>query len=124
LIKGIEHTAIAARDAAALASWYESVLGFAIVYRSANAIFVRAEDGSMIEIINADGDRGPQTMKTQGIRHICLAVTEFDDVYAGLQKNGVAFEGEPEDKKGNKVVFFKDPEGNILHLLQRSTPLA
>lgn len=124
MIKGIEHTAIAAKDAAALAGWYESVLGFKVVYRSANAIFVRAQDGSMIEIINADGDRGPQTMKTQGIRHLALAVTEFDDVYAGLQKHGVDFEGAPEDKKGNKVVFFKDPEGNILHLIQRSTPLA
>ena len=28
------------------------------------------------------------------------------------------------DAKGVKVVFFTDPEGNILHLIQRQTPLA
>jgi catechol 2,3-dioxygenase-like lactoylglutathione lyase family enzyme len=123
VIKGIEHTAIAAKDAAALAEWYSSVLGFAIVYRSANALFVKAPDGSMIEIIHAESERGDQSLKTQGIRHIALAVTDFDSVYAGLAGKGVAFAGEPIDSKGNKVVFFADPEGNYLHLIQRSTPL-
>ena len=124
MIKGIEHTAIAAKDAATLAEWYSSVLGFAIVYRSANALFVRAPDGTMIEIIHADADRGPQTMKTQGIRHLALTVTDFDAVYSDLRTKGVQFEGEPTESKGNKVVFFTDPEDNILHLLQRATPLA
>ena len=32
MIRGIEHTAIAARDVAALADWYVAVLGFTIVY--------------------------------------------------------------------------------------------
>jgi catechol 2,3-dioxygenase-like lactoylglutathione lyase family enzyme len=123
VIKGIEHTAIAAKDAAALAEWYSSVLGFAIVYRSANALFVKAPDGSMIEIVHAESERGDQSLKTQGIRHIALAVTDFDSVYAGLAGKGVAFAGEPIDSKGNKVVFFADPEGNYLHLIQRSTPL-
>jgi glyoxylase I family protein len=123
LIKGIEHTAIAAKDAARLAEWYSNTLGFAIVYRSANAIFVKAHDGSMIEIINAEGERCPQTMKTPGLRHIALTVTDFEAVCSDLQAKNVHFEGDPIDSKGNKVVFFIDPEGNILHLLQRSTPL-
>ena len=123
MINGIEHAAIAASNVEALADWYVSVLGFTINYKSANAIFVRARDGSMIEIIHADAERGTQTMKTQGLRHLALAVSDFDTVYSGLREKGVAFLAEPQESKGNKVVFFSDPEGNYLHLIQRATPL-
>ena len=123
MITGIEHTAIAAADAAALADWYSSVLGFSIVYRSANAIFVKAPDGSMIEIINADGDRAAASLKTPGLRHLALSVRDFDAAYAGLVAKNVHFVSEPQESKGNRVVFFTDPEGNYLHLLQRATPL-
>jgi glyoxylase I family protein len=123
VIKGIEHTAIAAADAARLADWYVNVLGFTVNYRSANAIFVKAADGTMIEIINAEGERGSQSMKTPGIRHLAIAVSDFDRVYASLKDKNVNFVTEPQESKGNKVVFFTDPEGNYLHLLERATPL-
>jgi glyoxylase I family protein len=123
MIKGIEHTAIASVNAAALADWYVSVLGLTVNYRSANAIFVKASDGSMIEIIHSEGDRGEQTLRTPGIRHLALAVTDFDTVFTELKNKGVSFLGEPQESKGNKVVFFTDLEGNYLHLLQRGTPL-
>ena len=124
MIQGIEHTAIAAADAASLAGWYVDVLGFAEIYRSANAIFVRTPNGSMIEIINAEGTREKAGMKTPGIRHLALTVSDFDSAYAQLQAKNVAFLGDPQDSKGNRTVFFTDPEGNILHLLFRATPLA
>ena len=124
VITGIEHTAIAAANAAALADWYSSVLGFSIVYRSANAIFVKAPDGSMIEIINADGDRAANSLKSPGLRHLALTVRDFDAVYADLVARKVHFVSEPQESKGNRTVFFTDPEGNYLHLLQRATPLA
>jgi len=124
MVQGIEHTAIAAADVAGLAEWYVSTLGFVINYRGSTAIFVKAPDGSMIEIIPAEGDRGATTMKTPGLRHLALTVTDFDAVYVGLKAKGVSFLTEPAESKGNKVVFFTDPEGNILHLLQREKPLA
>lgn len=123
MVTGIEHAAIAARDVAALADWYVSVLGFTINYQSANATFVKAPNGSMIEIIPADAERGEQTLKTQGLRHLALTVADFDSALAGLRANNVQFAGEPQISKGNRVVFFTDPEGNYLHLLQRATPL-
>lgn len=123
MIQGIEHTAIAAADAASLAAWYVDVLGFAEVYRSSNAIFVKTENGTMIEIINAEGARPNVGMKTPGIRHMALTVTDFDAAYARLQAKKVELLGEPQASKGNRTVFFTDPEGNILHLLYRATPL-
>lgn len=123
MIKGIEHTAIAAADVASLADWYVAVLGFEIVYQSPNAIFVQAPDGSMIEFIHSEGDRPPNVFKTPGIRHLALTVSDFDSAHSKLQEYQVAFLTEPQESKGNRVVFFSDPEGNILHLLYRAHPL-
>jgi glyoxylase I family protein len=123
MIRGIEHTAIATPDPAALAQWYVDTLGFVINYRGSTAVFVKAPNGSMIEFIPAEGDRGPNTLKSPGLRHLALLVDDFEAQYARLQRKGVHFIGEPSESKGNKVVFFTDPEGNILHLLQRATPL-
>jgi catechol 2,3-dioxygenase-like lactoylglutathione lyase family enzyme len=123
VITGIEHSAIAAADPVGLAGWYSSVLGFDIVYQSANALFVRAANGAMIEIIRAEGERPAQLMRTPGHRHLAISVTGFDAVYASLKARGVRFVTEPEESKGNKVAFFTDPEGNFLHLLERAKPL-
>lgn len=123
MIHGIEHTAIATPDPAALAQWYVDTLGFTINYRGSTAVFVKAPNGAMIEFIPAEGDRGPNTMKSPGLRHLALTVDDFEAQYARLQQLGVHFIDEPKESKGNKVVFFTDPEGNILHLLQRSVPL-
>ena len=123
MIQGIEHSAIASPDPAALAQWYVDTLGFVINYRGSTAFFIKAPNGTMIEIIPAEGDRGPNTLKSPGLRHLALTVADFENAYATLKRRNVTFLTEPQESKGNKVVFFTDPEGNILHLLQRSTPL-
>jgi catechol 2,3-dioxygenase-like lactoylglutathione lyase family enzyme len=123
MFNAFEHTGIASPDHKKLAQWYVDVFGFAIVYQSAGATFVKAPDGSMIEIIAAEGDRVELAMKQPGLRHIAIAVTSFDADLARIKAAGVKFLTEPVDSKGNKVVFFTDPEGNILHLIQRSSPL-
>jgi glyoxylase I family protein len=123
MVQGIEHSAIASPTPGALAQWYVDTLGFMINYRGSTAFFVKAPDGSMIEIIQADGERGASTLKTPGLRHLALTVKGFDAVYAQLKGKGVNFLAEPLDSKGTKVVFFSDPEGNILHLIERTNPL-
>jgi catechol 2,3-dioxygenase-like lactoylglutathione lyase family enzyme len=120
MVQGIEHAAIASVDPQKLAAWYVDTLGFTISYNSGRTVFVKAPDGSLIEIITAEGERAPQTMKQPGLRHLALTVDRFDEDYARLRAAGVAFQGEPLDSKGVKVVFFSDPEGNYLHLIQRS----
>jgi hypothetical protein len=35
----------------------------------------------------------------------------------------VHFLGEPMNKQGNRLLFFADHDGNILHLIQRERPL-
>jgi glyoxylase I family protein len=123
MIQGIEHTAIASPDPQKLAQWYVEHLDFTINYNSGRTVFVKAPNGSMIEIITAEGARAPQTMKDPGLRHLAIAVRNFDEVYNRLKAQGVRFEGDPLNNKGVKVVFFADPDGNYLHLLERETPL-
>lgn len=123
MIKGIEHVAIASVNPERLARWYADVLGFVINYSSGRTFFVKAPNGVMIEIITAEGERAPATQTSPGLRHIALTVEDFDAAYRRLQAAQVEFVGEPTESKGNRVVFFKDPEGNLLHLLQRAQPL-
>jgi len=123
MIQGIEHTAIAAKDVERLAAFYVQTLGFQINHRGKTAIFVKASDGSMIEIIPADGEAAEATLKTPGIRHLALTVTGFEAECERLTKAGVTFLEPPVVKGGNKLVFFRDPEGNLLHLIERTTPL-
>lgn len=123
MFTAFEHTGIASADHKKLAQWYVDVFGFAIVYQSAGASFVKAPNGSMVEIIAAEGDRAEQGMKHPGLRHLALSVDDFEADLARVRAAGVKFLTEPVDSKGVKVVFFNDPDGNILHLIQRTTPL-
>src|SRR5512140_2112980 len=116
MFTAFEHTGIASPDHKKLAQWYVEIFGFAIVYQSAGATFVKAPNGSMIEIIAAEGDRVELAMKQPGLRHVALTVDDFDADLARIRAAGVKFLSEPVDAKGNKLVFFTDPEGNILHL--------
>ncbi len=123
MVKGIEHAAIASPNPEKLAQWYVDNLGFIINYQSKNATFVKAPDGSMIEMIVSEGELARPRQKDPGLRHLALAVDDFENVYARLKAAGATFLTEPVSSKGNQVVFFTDPEGNILHLIQREQPM-
>ena len=74
-------------------------------------------------IIPSAGERGSNQMKDPGIRHLAVMVEDFDAAHQQLQKAGVTFLGEPFNNKGNRLVFFSDLDGNILHLIHRERPL-
>ncbi len=120
---GLEHTAIASPDPAGLAQWYVDHLGFRINYQYDAFFFVKAPNGTMLEIIPAEGDKPANLPKTPGIRHLAIAVDDFDAAHAQLKAAGVQFLGEPYDNQGNRLVFFADRDGNILHLIHRAQPL-
>lgn len=123
MFAGIEHFAIASPNPKRLAEWYVNNLEFQITFEYAGNYFVEAADGSLIEIIPAEGERTPATLRTPGMRHIAIAVEDFDGAYSQLQQQGVAFAGEPYSNQGNRLVFFTDPDGNLVHLIQRDRPL-
>jgi glyoxylase I family protein len=120
---GLEHTAIASPDPAGLAEWYVRHLEFRINFEYDGNYFVRAANGSLLEIIPSAGERGPQTLKDPGIRHLAISVEDFDACLRNLREAGVQFLTEPYENQGNRLVFFADRDGNVLHLIERERPL-
>jgi glyoxylase I family protein len=123
MFKGLEHTGIASPDPEKLAKWYVDHLGFVVNYRYEGNVFVKAPDGTMLEIIPSEGERAPQTMKDPGLRHLAIAVNDFDAAHEKLRSQGVQFLTEALSIKGNRLVFFADGDGNVVHLIYRETPL-
>ncbi len=123
MFKGIEHFAIASPNPQRLAEYYVAYLQFEISYAYSGNYFVQAQNGSLIEIIPAEGERSSSGMRTPGMRHIAIAVDDFDGAYKQLADQGVKFEGEPYANEGNRLVFFKDPDGNLIHLIHREKPI-
>lgn len=129
---GVEHVAIASPSPQTLARWYVDHLAFKSIAEVAGNFFVKAPNGAVLEIIpsSSNQDRRPQgegngqTMNDPGLRHMAIAVSDFEGALASLRGRGVSFLGAPyATPQGNRVVFFTDCEGNILHLIQRVQPL-
>jgi glyoxylase I family protein len=123
MFKGLEHTAIASPDPRKLAQWYVDHLEFTINFEYAGNYFVKADNGSMLEIIPSEGDRAAQKMKDPGIRHLAILVDDFDAAHERLKAAGVVFLGEPISNQGNRLLFFADGDGNFLHLIHRQKAL-
>ncbi len=123
MFKGLEHTAIASPDPGKLAQWYVDHLGFVINFSYDGNFFVKAANGTMLEIIPSEGAPAAQKMKDPGIRHLAIQVNDFDAAHARLRQLGVKFLTEPYNNQGNQLVFFADGDGNILHLIYRAKPL-
>lgn len=128
MVYGIEHTAIVAKDSKALANWYVDTFGCRIVYDNGKGTYFTAfENGDMFEIITATEEKCEDEEKTQGIRHIALAVTSeaFDELVPVLKADRRVEEVHDvsENDKGLKTYWFRDIEGNFMHLIYRPTPL-
>jgi catechol 2,3-dioxygenase-like lactoylglutathione lyase family enzyme len=123
MFKGLEHTAIASPDPQKLAQWYVDNLEFHINFTYAGNYFVKAANGTMLEIIPSEGGRAEQKMKDPGIRHLAIAVDDFDAAHEQLKRQGVQFVTDAFSTQGNRLVFFADGDGNLVHLIHREKPL-
>jgi len=115
----VEHIAIVAKDPAALKSWYEHVLGAKPVFDNGQTpLTCLVSLGNVwFEIYAADKSL-PDTAnnKLAGFRHLALRVDSLDAAKVELEKRGVRFtEAERAAAGGGRIIFFSDPEGNLLH---------
>lgn len=124
MFDGVEHVAIASPRPEVLAQWYVDHLAFRQIYEYDGNYFVKALNGAILEIIPAKANRTEHEMYDPGLRHMAISVKDLDAAYKSLQSRGVKFLGEPyATGTGNRLVFFTDCEGNIIHLIQRVHPL-
>ena len=130
-VRSLEHVAMAYRDTTAAAKWFCDVLGFEKVFEAehpvhgVNFYFVKDPAGTgLIEIIPMPPDDGVDLNNTATAHvHVAFDVEDMDAAVAELTEIGVVFEGPPASMGPNRLVFFRDPEGAPLQLVQRPTPL-
>jgi glyoxylase I family protein len=120
----LEHIAIPATDAVALRDWYVRTLGARVVFDNGHnppTCLIALSQGGWFEIYAAEpelAERGNN--KLAGFRHVALRVDSIDTAKAELEKRGVKFSEEIRPAAGGgHVLFFKDLEGNLLHLVER-----
>jgi glyoxylase I family protein len=119
----VEHIGIAARDPAALKAWYEQTLDAELVYamKQSPPAFLLNLGGLIIEIYSADfSSEDTNKNRLAGWRHLALKVSSIEEAKAELEKRGVIFaEGIKPAGGGGRVLFFNDPDGNLIHLTER-----
>jgi len=127
MFSGFEHTAIAAHDSQKLAHWYVRMFGLRVVYDNGQTpptYLLQAPNGSVIEILPASGGEMMKYEQSQpGFRHIALTVPDFDAALNYLREEGIEQFFDSRQSEDTRLIFFRDPEGNILHLMWRAKPL-
>lgn len=119
-----EHVGLPARDVVALKDWYVRTLDCEIVHASGEtppAFFLKLGGGLMIEIYQGERPLAETGINsTAGWRHVALRVESIEAARTELEKRGVQFDQPVKPAGGGgRVLFFKDAEGNLLHLVER-----
>ena len=128
-ILGIEHIAVVCKDPVSLAKWYAQTLGFVEVYNNKKTpptLLLKGQNGIMIELVPGEGrPRIKADEKDEGWRHLAILVSNFDQVMADLTKKKVEWIGDIKVGSDGTVRarFFKDPEANLVHIIERKGTL-
>jgi len=120
-ILGTHHVAISTPNFALLREFYTEVLSLPLVggFVGHDILFIAA-GGTTIELIGEDGREADPGGR--GWHHLAWEVDAVDQTYAELSARGVPFHVPPEDfppeAPSMRIAFFKDPDGNVLELVQ------
>jgi catechol 2,3-dioxygenase-like lactoylglutathione lyase family enzyme len=127
MILGFEHFAIAALDSKALADWYIKLFGMRVVYDNGKqppTFLLKAPDGMVLEILPAtSGAKTDYSQSAAGFRHLAVTVDDYAAAESHLRAHGITEFIERRETEASKLLFFRDPEGNILHLMWREKTL-
>jgi lactoylglutathione lyase len=134
----LDHVGLSVADLDAQAEWYCRALGlrtstpFEVAPLGLRGVFVVGDTGLAIELLeragSAPGLQAPDTataLLTRGYGHICLRVTDVDATHAALLAAGASERMPPREspEAGVRMSFVADPEGNLIELLDRATPV-
>lgn len=141
MILGLHHAAISTPDIARLTAFYTGLLGFDLVYEagwtreaeaqnallgtrgSAARLAMLRQGNCYLELFEfeapAPEDRSPdQRLFGHGLTHLCLAVRDIHGEYDRLRAAGMAFNSAPARRAQFSVVYGRDPDGNVVELLE------
>ncbi len=125
MVTGIEHFAIISEDTKRLSDWYKRVFNLECVYDNGKGTYFLAfPDKSLIEFITATDSAPKPQEKLAGVRHIAFTTDNFAETVELLKKEGVEIiHDAATSAKGISTFFFRDIDGNVMHLIDRPTPL-
>ena len=120
----VEHIGLPARDAAALRDWYVTTLGAVCIAPNGDEppFFIRLPGSiAMFEIYAATGHNAVvEDNGLAGWRHLALRVHSIEAARKEWEARGVVFMDPLKPAAGGgRILFFKDGEGNLLHLVER-----
>jgi catechol 2,3-dioxygenase-like lactoylglutathione lyase family enzyme len=119
------HTTLPTADVDRLRGWYEDVLGFTPMAIRPNAVLYETTPGSVFAI-----SRG-SVLSSGSHTQMAFTVDDIDVEVADLKARGVVFEEyeAPRTDGGiatigpGRAAWFKDPDGNLLAVLQFHDPV-
>ena len=120
----IEHVGLYAKDPAALADWYERVLGLTVVRKLEKAgrppvFFLKGSQGAQLEILPTQTSPGEKSIDKSGYTHLGIVIDDFVSFEKGLAEQGIELWGVRDTSNGWRIGYFNDPEGNILEIVKR-----
>ncbi len=119
----LEHVGIGAKDTTTLAQWYCEIFGLQIVYQTSDEIPIyflgHPAIDFKLEIFPLDV---PQKFEETGI-HISFKVSSLDETLSYFDNKGIEYGAVKHLMKNGKTVFFKDPVGHILQIVERPIQL-
>jgi glyoxylase I family protein len=122
-IKGIEHIAIATTNPHRLAKWYVQHLNLELLLDTGSTVYIKSPNSVVLEFVKAENVSPRPQLQDAGLRHIAFSVDDLEKAHAKLKGAGVKFDSKPVILPGMRLFFFRDSEGNILHLVQRERVL-
>jgi glyoxylase I family protein len=120
----VEHLAVAASDPEALKDWYVELLGATVkaeLNKVPPAFMLQLPGGTLIEIYRAESAIADTSRNSlAGWRHVALRVDSIEAARDALAAKRVVFDELIKPAGGGgRVLFFRDPEGNLFHLVER-----
>ncbi len=138
-IRSISHVGLTVSNFEKAVKWYSTMFGFKLIseqtlseaeveqlyplYKLHNTSirlgFLRAPKGGILEIFefNTLSPSSHVIWNKPGCTHFTLDVKNISNWYKNLRAKGVFFFMEPQQTDGIDWVFLKDPDGNLIELI-------
>ncbi len=128
------HVSLSVADLDTEQRWYQQALDlhevveqFELSDPPVRTVVLRATNGLQVELIERMGSTRAQAFgdpldasRTQGYGHWALEVTDLDQTFTQLTEAGAqpVWPPAPAVQPGARFAYVKDPEGNLLELIQ------
>ena len=138
-VRSISHSGVTVSDFEASVKWYYEMFGLRLIdeqtllehqvddlhslYGVENTKvrlgFLRAPKGGVLELFEfSPGEPAEKTIWNKpGITHITFDIKNINGWYGSLSDKGVQFFSKPQKTGVNEWVFLKDPDGNLIELI-------